>query len=516
MVRKATDMGFIRRRMRGFLFFCCIFIFVRSGLKALIGVRNRVLRRRSILTPSQSFYYANKDSDFERGFDNRAYPVYSYDNGENGYPQEFQVYGNQYMHAKTNDEPVIVNNPVLVSQVVPVKIPVAPVIPAFVPVAKEIPRMVPEILVRIPVEIPVEKPTIPRMAPSQGSLIPRLSAESIAQKLQFEPQTREPAGEDDFEIGNPAIARSTSEPSLTSDRFDWNYDEESDELLNDVELDHSIPNANFIFHNKLPKSGSTTMHDILRELSTKNLFYYKKMDSANMNFDDDNSLVDYIQENMKKPFFYMQHHFFTNFTKYGIDQPTMINVIREPIDWFSSHYHFKLYGWSRKPGQRGDQNEMTLEECVNSNAPTCTRNHWRYIEFFCGNGPECQTPTTAKSAEDEAAAKSRMVEAAKRRMLNDYFVIGVLEQFEDSLRVLEKLLPRYYRGALDVYQSKNIQTTRNQTKSLNKRVLPDGATYKLRTTTLKHEVDLYHFARQLFNQRMKHMNIERFHTDEEL
>ena len=83
----------------------------------------------------------------------------------------------------------------------------------------------------------------------------------------------------------------------------------------------------------------------------------------------------------------------------------MINVIREPISWFrnvsflrifglggvfhpnlprifciiwnvtSSHYHFKLYGWSRKPGQRGDQNEMTLQECIDSNAPTCSRNH---------------------------------------------------------------------------------------------------------------------------------------------
>ena len=60
------------------------------------------------------------------------------------------------------------------------------------------------------------------------------------------------------------------------------------------------------------------MHDILRELSQKNLFYYKKMDSSNMNFDDDESLTDYIRENMKKPFFYMQHHFFTNFTKYII------------------------------------------------------------------------------------------------------------------------------------------------------------------------------------------------------
>jgi len=44
---------------------------------------------------------------------------------------------------------------------------------------------------------------------------------------------------------------------------------------------------------------------------------------------------------------------------------------------------------------------------------------------------------------------------AKQRVLNDYFAIGVLEQFEDTLRVFEKLLPRYYRGALDVYHSKS-------------------------------------------------------------
>ena len=97
--------------------------------------------------------------------------------------------------------------------------------------------------------------------------------------------------------------------------FDWDYEEELDERIKEHEIDRSIPNANFIFHNKLPKSGSTTMHDILRELSQKNLFYYKKMDSSNMNFDDDASLTEYIKENMKKPFFYMQHHFFTNFTK---------------------------------------------------------------------------------------------------------------------------------------------------------------------------------------------------------
>jgi len=282
--------------------------------------------------------------------------------------------------------------------------------------------------------------------------------------------------------------------------------------LLEFEYDQMIPNANFIYHNKLPKSGSTTMHDILRELSQKNLFYYKKMDSSNMGFDDDISLTEYIKENIKRPFFFHQHHFYTNFTKFDIDQPTMINVIREPISWFSSHYHFKLYGWSRKPGQRGDQNEMTLQECIDSGAPTCSRNHWRYMEFFCGSGPECQTATNQA---DEETYKTRMLEKAKQRVLNDYFVIGVLEQFEDSLRVFEKLLPRYYRGALDVYHSKNIQTTRNQTKSLNKQELPDASIEKLRNGALRHEVDLYRFTRQLFNERMKRMNLKRYELEED-
>ena len=41
-------------------------------------------------------------------------------------------------------------------------------------------------------------------------------------------------------------------------------------------------------------------------------------------------------------------------------------------------------------------------------------------------------------------------------MLEDYFVVGVLEQFEDTLNLFEKVLPRYYRGALDVYESKSM------------------------------------------------------------
>ena len=47
-------------------------------------------------------------------------------------------------------------------------------------------------------------------------------------------------------------------------KFEWDYNAKIDEKLLEFDYEQSIPNANFIYHNKLPKSGSTTMHDILR------------------------------------------------------------------------------------------------------------------------------------------------------------------------------------------------------------------------------------------------------------
>ena len=41
-----------------------------------------------------------------------------------------------------------------------------------------------------------------------------------------------------------------------------------------VELLPSIPNPEFVFHNKLPKCGSTTMNDIVKALSHRNNFNY--------------------------------------------------------------------------------------------------------------------------------------------------------------------------------------------------------------------------------------------------
>ena len=45
----------------------------------------------------------------------------------------------------------------------------------------------------------------------------------------------------------------------------------------DVDYFAPVPNTKFVFHNKLPKCGSTTMHNIVGLLSRKNNFTYWKV-----------------------------------------------------------------------------------------------------------------------------------------------------------------------------------------------------------------------------------------------
>ena len=62
------------------------------------------------------------------------------------------------------------------------------------------------------------------------------------------------------------------------------------------------PNPNFIFHNKLPKSGSSTMNQLLRNLAKKNNFNFAKVEPnqiPNDRFDLEKPLVKFVQETKK-------------------------------------------------------------------------------------------------------------------------------------------------------------------------------------------------------------------------
>jgi len=82
------------------------------------------------------------------------------------------------------------------------------------------------------------------------------------------------------------------------------------------------------------------------------------------------------------------------------------------------------------------------------------------------------------------------------RFLNDFFIVGILEQFDDTLKLFEKLIPKFFQGAPHALVSEQVQGTTNLTKTKDKiRMSPTSREY-LSTGPLKYEVS-YLFLRAL-------------------
>jgi hypothetical protein len=79
-------------------------------------------------------------------------------------------------------------------------------------------------------------------------------------------------------------------------------DKTDDELFETALGMDKLPNPEFIYHNKLPKCGSTTMHAILGVLSRWNSFRYLKLEPSLVKFFDGekmSKLITTLVENKK-------------------------------------------------------------------------------------------------------------------------------------------------------------------------------------------------------------------------
>lgn len=98
--------------------------------------------------------------------------------------------------------------------------------------------------------------------------------------------------------------------------------------------------------------------------------------------------------------------------------------------------------------------KQDFEQCVLSGDRECkyitgeTRegigDHRRQSMFFCGHHLDC-LPFNTDGA----------LERAKRAVEQHYAVVGVLEDMNTTLTVLEKYVPKFFSGASDVYWSKS-------------------------------------------------------------
>lgn len=145
------------------------------------------------------------------------------------------------------------------------------------------------------------------------------------------------------------------------------------------------PNPTFVFHNKLPKAGSSTMNNILKLLKKRNLFTYKKLEPTELTGDTyakETPTAEWIRQNWSDlnntsdVHFLLKHHFPFDFQRHGFQQPTYINVMRDPIDWFQSHYYFERFGWQQVNADRGfkgtdEERDMIIDDCVKTRYKQC-------------------------------------------------------------------------------------------------------------------------------------------------
>ncbi|KAA0203194.1 hypothetical protein HAZT_HAZT005820 [Hyalella azteca] len=259
---------------------------------------------------------------------------------------------------------------------------------------------------------------------------------------------------------------------------------------------NTMPEQMWLFFNRIPRSGGKTLVALLQALGS-DLDYqhqehvYRTPWQRFMTKDEQRNLAIWFEYNFW-PKTYDRLALYINFTEfkspYVQQRPASITLLRDPVQQFISQYHHRrthrdtskkymaaLDGKNPGAGRRWYWQE--LDDCILHEAAECALmegevDFERSVPFLCGQHDFCYT------AEYE------------------YSVVGVLEEWNATLAVLQHYLPAFFQGALQRYWSPEFEEDRNVNR-LPKRTKPlsTQALHVLRSK-LADELELYEFCKQ--------------------
>uniref|UniRef100_A0A3Q4ATC4 Heparan sulfate 2-O-sulfotransferase 1 n=1 Tax=Mola mola TaxID=94237 RepID=A0A3Q4ATC4_MOLML len=249
-----------------------------------------------------------------------------------------------------------------------------------------------------------------------------------------------------------------------------------------------------IIYNRVPKTASTSFTNIAYDLCGKNHYHVLHINTTKnnpvMSIQDQVRFVKNVTEwREMKPAFYHGHVSFLDFTKFGVKRkPIYINVIRDPIERLVSYYYFLRFGDDYRPGlrRRKQGDKKTFDECVSAGGSDCAPEKlWLQIPFFCGHYSECWN-----------VGSQWALEEAKYNLVNEYMLVGVTEELEDFVMMLEAALPRFFRGATELYKTGKKSHLR---KTSEKKPPTKESIVKLQQSAIwKMENEFYEFALEQF------------------
>ncbi|CAG7716795.1 unnamed protein product [Allacma fusca] len=250
-----------------------------------------------------------------------------------------------------------------------------------------------------------------------------------------------------------------------------------------------------IIYNRIPKTGSTSLMGIAYELCTKNGFHVIHLNTTK------NSHVLTPEDQLRfaqnvsgwlerRPAIYHGHLGYIDFASLGVFlRPLYINVVRDPLERLVSYYYFLRYGDNFRPEvvRKRKGNKETFDQCVLRQGADCDPvNLWMQIPFFCGHHSVCWEP-----------GSSWALQQAKSNLAKSYFLVGTTESMDEFVTLLEASLPRFFRGALNLFN----QEGKSHLRKTFGKIPPSKETIKAihKSKVWQMEQDFYMFAKKNFN-----------------
>ena len=234
------------------------------------------------------------------------------------------------------------------------------------------------------------------------------------------------------------------------------------------------PRYSRLVYNRIPKTGSSTMLEILDELSKKNKFSVVN----DHNYYPNASTLQKIITNLPDRTVYVNH---ANVWTEAPPDVGFFNIIREPIDHDESAFYYSVDPQARTKQeaehslakQKADTKcgcyKMEYDECIRfrNKPPGCS------VTFaparrrqFC-NAPEEWKPPKYDNYHNGCNPLATLK--------TKYAFVGLTEQYARSVATLERLLPDWFDGASDVLtrvsSAKVTSNTNNMTGTVRARSL---------------------------------------------
>ncbi|KAK4315513.1 hypothetical protein Pmani_013274 [Petrolisthes manimaculis] len=262
------------------------------------------------------------------------------------------------------------------------------------------------------------------------------------------------------------------------------------------------------------RCASTSLINLLGLLSKHNNFHMQKRPRRKAELvhipkvDLQREMVANISK-ISTPSVVIESAAYINFTVYGKERPIRVSLVRDPVERAVSWYYH-----ARAPYHLVERHaafpdtilpsraflKKDLESCLKSRSDT----ECRYIpgkemlghtvEFFCGHQDFCPI-----------FGDMRALLRAKEVVEREWAVVGVLEEWNNTLHVLHHYIPRFFEGASQLYYE-HLHHSKTKTNTNFYKPQVDPKAKEFLKTSFHVEYEFYEFVKQRLHRQYRALN----------